>query len=355
MLIFVGLALKVYLVAAGGGIDATVLRLSGYARESTGVGAAGGALLGIRTLSGVGDIGATWLLVESMRRRRYVKASAIIFWLLIVASFALSGKRLAVTVPLLASIAAYSQFRRAITVRAAPIALSLAFLGGMGSLLFRILGPARIAGYNTDLASVSYAHGSIFRFYAYSLEFSTVEMTTVAIRAGDFIRQSFGGFTNALVTTNLYPFLYGIPRAVFPWKPNGFYDVSYGINGVLTGQLYSNTDVGFATTVVGTSYIFANAVGVTVALAATGLAVRRVDRSLNLQNWSTARIIGYAVLLNLVFHFFRQGTLGWTFIVGVVQQYGFLIGFLMLIWWSKAQERRDARSRECAAMGGGSA
>jgi len=206
----------------------------------------------------------------------------------------------------------------------------------MISLLFRIFVPASVAGYTIDIRDVSYAKGSLFNFYAYSLEFSTVDMTAVALQSGGQIRAMFDGPFNAFIVTNLYPFLYGIPRIFFPWKPEGFYDFSYAISAMLTGGDYREAEVGYASTIVGTSLILGGVAGVLIVLFALGVLVERVDRANQFANWTTRRIFGYSFVLSLVFHFFRQGTLGWAFVVGVVQQYGFVIGVLLLLIFTRS-------------------
>jgi hypothetical protein len=344
VMIAVGLVFKALAVQGSGGLNSSILRLSGYARESFDLVDLQGGVLGLRALGSVADVAATWLLIEAIRTRRWTRVSLLVFLAIIGSSYVTAGKRLTLIVPIAAVILAIAHFRRKITVKTAPIALLAVFGAGMASLLFRILAPARIGGYHIDLASTDYAHGSLLRFYAYSLEFSTLEMSSVAISAGRSIRESFGGAGQAFITSNLSPFLYGVPRAVFPWKPTGFYDLSYGVSGVVNGQNYSSMRVGYATTLVGTSEILAGPVGVILAFFAFGIATRIIDRRLGRKVWSSTQVVAYAVILNMVFHFFRQGTLGWTFIVAVVQQYGFLIGlFVLIIIERNAREREHAR------------
>jgi hypothetical protein len=344
VIIAVGLGFKALAIKGSGGIDSSILRLSGYARESLDLVDVQGWVLGMRALGGFADLGATWLLVEAIRTRRGTCSSLLIFCAVIGSSYVVSGKRLTLIVPIAAVVLAISYFRRKITVKSAPLALFAVFVAGMGSLLFRILAPARIGGYNIDLATTHYAHGSLLRFYAYSLEFSTLEMSSVAISAGRSIRDSFGGAEQAFITSNLSPFLYGVPRAVFPWKPTGFYDLSYGVSGVLSGQSYSSTHVGYASTLVGTSQILAGPAGVILAFFAFGVVTRLIDRRLRQEAWTATGVIAYAAILNIVFHFFRQGTLGWTFIVAVVLQYGFLLGLLVLILIERNARERDSRT-----------
>jgi hypothetical protein len=343
VLIAIGVSFKALAIKGSGGIDSSILRLSGYARENLDLINLEGWVLGMRALGGLADLGATWLLVEAIRTRRGTRTSFLIFCAVVGSSYAISGKRLTLIVPIVAVVLAISYFRRKITVKSVPLALLAVFGAGMCSLLFRILAPARIGGYHLDLANADYAHGSLIRFYAYSLEFSTLEMSSVAISAGSSIRDSFGGAEQAFITSNLSPFLYGVPRAVFPWKPTGFYDLSYGVSGVLSGQSYSSAHVGYATTLVGTSQILAGAAGVILAFFAFGIVTRLIDRRLRQEPSTATGVIAYAAILNIVFHFFRQGTLGWTFIVAVVQQYGFLLGLLVLILIERNARERDSR------------
>ncbi len=57
---------------------------------------------------------------------------------------------------------------------------------------------------------------------------------------------------------------------------------------------------------------------VIVAMFAFGFITGRVDSSLSRSNWTYLSVVIYAITLVTVFHLFRQGTLGWTFIVAIV-------------------------------------
>jgi hypothetical protein len=50
-------------------------------------------------------------------------------------------------------------------------------------------------------------------------------------------------------------------------------------------------------------------------------------------------------VLMCVFHFFRMGTLAWTFLIGVLQQDGFLLGALALTIAASVPARSIARIR----------
>lgn len=327
-LIIVGMALKFYLIGSLGGPAQTVALSSAGARDRLGLDGPGTALIGIRTLSGIADAGAAWLLIDALRLRRRVLAQMLLFSLVIATSYVTIGKRLTLILPIFCIIIAWHYYRTPILAKTAPLALLVVSAAGMASLLFRVFLPANTAQIAINLDSIPYAHGSIFLFYLYSLEFASVEMIAVSITSANEINGLFGGQLNAYVTTNIVPFSFGIPRAVFPGKPSGYFDLSQGVSSVVLGNNLADTQVGYAPTIIGTSYISGGILGVFVALFLVGRLARYIDDRTAVPSRCTASVVYRAIALVLVFQVFRQGTLGWTFIVAIVQQYGFIVGIL---------------------------
>jgi hypothetical protein len=208
----------------------------------------------------------------------------------------------------------------------------LALVIGIGfvTLMARVFLPASVHGYSVNLHNVPYARGSVFQFYLYSLEFASAEMISVAMLSRESIIDMFGGTWDATFVTNIQPFLYSVPRALWPGKPSELYDLSYGISAALGATPFEDPTVGYASTVIGTSYLIGGVVGVMCAMFAFGLLAAWIDRRLARQRWTDLSVILYAIGLVVVFHLFRQGTLGWTFIVSIVQQYGAIAALLIL-------------------------
>ncbi|UYK39489.1 O-antigen polysaccharide polymerase Wzy [Microbacterium terricola] len=327
LMVLVGVAMKVALVLGGGGVENALIRLSSFASVAANVEEFGADEIGLRTLSGVADGAATWGLVQGLRDRRRVFPWTIVFVAVLAMSYFTIGKRLLLILPLVCVAVAVHNYVRPITVRLLPLAFGLILVAGLSTLFARIFLPAAAAGVAIDLNQIKYADGSALAFYFYSLEFSTVEMISVAIRDATNIASLFGGSASAFITTNLVPFLYSIPRSIWPGKPAVFYDVSYGVSAALGATPFEDPTVGYASTAIGTSYIVGGVLGVIAVMFVFGMVTARVDRSLHVAEWSIARTMFYAVAVVIAFHFFRQGTLAWTFIVSIVQQYGLLLAF----------------------------
>jgi hypothetical protein len=342
-LIVLGLCMKVYVTIQLGGIGPMVAGLSTGIRNYLDLAPANAVLVGWRTLSGIADGAATWLIVEALRLRRRILSASIIFAVVIVATYLTIGKRLILLLPLLAVAIAVHKYRRPILVRAAPLAAAIVAAVGMASLFFRIFLPAAIAHIRIDLNKVPWAHGSYLYFYLRSPEFSTVEMMSVALQSRSRLIGMFGGPWQTFYTTNLEPFLYGIPRVIFPWKPHAFYDLSQAISALILGTNVGDANVGYASTFVGTSYIVGGLVLMVLASVAFGWLASALDRTQLTPSRDASSAIWYAVGLAVTFQLFRQGTLGWTFIVTIVQQYGFILAVLLIAVSRSLAMRAGAR------------
>ncbi|MEV8147982.1 O-antigen polymerase [Arthrobacter sp. NPDC080073] len=328
VLVLIGLGLKIYFVLSSGGLNETVQRLSGSIRTNSGLDQLDANAVGLRTVSGVADGAAVWLVLLALKSKRHRTLAFAALLFVLALSYTTMGKRLGLLWPLLAVVIGIHLFVKKVGIRALPIGV-IAFLAlTMGTLFFRIFLPAASAGVGIDLNTVSYSGGSILAFYFYSLEFSTVEMMTVAIYGRQEINDLFGGPVQAFWETSIVPFTYVIPRTIWPDKPENIYDLSHGISAVSTGTPLQSV-VGYASTLVGTSYITAGIAGTIVAFLALGWLTARVDRNIMRTDWSVNTVLRYSFLLVVVFHLFRQGTIGWVFIIAVVQQLGFLAGIVL--------------------------
>ena len=329
MMLAVGLALKLQLILAGGGLEDTLIRLSSFASSTTGVEELSAGAIGLRTLSGVADGAATWGLVQALKEKRARVRWGVIFTAVLVISYFTIGKRLLLVLPLVCIALAIHVYVRPLTTRLIPLVFTAMLGVGLLTLFARIFLPLATAGVVVNLADVEYAGGSALAFYFYSLEFSTVEMISVAMNDAASIADLFGGPADAFAATNLVPFLYSVPRSIWPNKPEIIYDISYGISATLGATQFQDPTVGYASTIIGTAFVIGGVLGVIGAMAAFGFLSARADTLLRSPTWPVGRIFAYGLLLVLAFHFFRQGTLGWTFIVSIVQQYGFLLSVVI--------------------------
>jgi len=323
-----GLALKFYVVYAAGGLDQTVQRLSGSVRGNSGLEQLDADAVGLRNLSGIADGAAVWLMLTAMKSKRHRLSASVILIFVMALTYTTMGKRLGLLWPLLAVAVGAHVYVKRMDIRVLPLGLA-AFLGlTMGALFFRIFLPAASAGVGIDLNQIAYASGSLLSFYFYSLEFSTVEMMTVAIFGRQDINDLFGGAGAAFWETSIVPFSYIIPRAFWPDKPEALFDLSHAINAITTGTQLQST-IGFASTLIGTSYITAGIVGTIVVFVGLGIVTARIDVHLIARGWSVGSVLRYSFFLVVIFHVFRQGTIGWVFIIAVVQQLGFIGGIVI--------------------------
>lgn len=334
-LLVCGLLLKLVLIVSTGGIEHSITRFSGYAREFSGVETLDAGEILLRTISGIADGAATWGVLRALRDRHRERTWFLILLLTLALSYVTIGKRLVLLLPLVCVVIGVHVYRRQLTTRLLPVVLAVSVAIGFVTLNARVFLPASIVGYNINLDNVAYAQGSALQFYLYSLEFSSVEMISVAMLSRQDIVNMFDGPWNAFITTNLEPFLYSVPRLMWPGKPDAFYDLSYGVSAALGATPFEDPTVGYASTIIGTSYLLGGVIGVIVTMLLLGVLTGQVDRELMRMGWPVSTLIVYALILVIVFHLFRQGTLGWTFIVSITQSYGAIGALLLLSYVSR--------------------
>jgi hypothetical protein len=330
LFVLLGLAFRLSSVLVSGGWRQVVLSFSGAQRKANHIDLIDPSVIILRSFSGLADIGALWLALEAYRNRRLRLPATILFALVLLSDFGTSGKRLTILLPVIAFVVGIHAYARRITIKATPLWFLLGLGAGMLSLLFRGLAPASLAGSSVDLMSVPYAQGSVWRFYFYSLEFSSLEMITVANKGAGDIAAMFGGRFQEFIQTSVTPFVYLIPRYVWPGKPTQILDQSYGISALLLGGTAQEAKVGFACTLIGTAILIVGVPGLLLIFAALGRAMAALDLRHSAKTFDNRRILLYAGALTFVFHFFRQGTLAWAFMLTVVTQLGFVVGALFL-------------------------
>ena len=198
-------------------------------------------------------------------------------------------------------------------------------------MFFRIFLPASLGNIAIDLRAVHWAQGSTLSFYFRSLEFSGFELLTLSISAPERILQVLGGYWATLYKANLEPFLYIVPRVLWSGKPTQFLDISHGVAIVVFGGGIGRNVFGIAPLLVGTSWIMGGILGLSGAFSGLGWLSAKFDLFIRRrQSPNTIEILIYANMLVLVFEIFRQGTLGWIFLLALNTQFGFSIAFLCL-------------------------
>lgn len=328
----IGLLIRFRYIGTAGGLESTIIGLSGYFRDANGLHSGEAEQLALRNLAGIADAAATFLLVCALTRGRSRILYSALFLLVITSGFATSGKRLVIILPLTLVALAVDRYVYPLRLSLAPLALLGGLVMGMASLFFRIFLPAALSNIGVDLSKVSYAEGSPLLFYLNSLEFSTLEMIDVSIQARQEIADMFGGRWQTFIQTWLTPATYAVPRTLWPDKPNDYYDVSYAVSSLVEGGRHETATVGYATTILGSSYVVAGIAGVVVSLILLGVLVRKFDNFWLTSGWSMGRAFSYSLMITFAFQLFRQGSVGWALVVSVVNQVGFIVGLLLILW-----------------------
>lgn len=345
----VGLGMKLEVLRNIGGVDSALLRLSGGIKASLGLGRLDAFTIMLLYLSTMADAAACWLSLEAMRKHRGTLAFltlATLATIVVLFTFALTGKRLFLLVPGFSIVIGYSVYIRRIRISTLPVFFVVIFALGMGSLFSRVFVPANLSYVNIDLQSVHWAQGSLLRFYLYSLEFSYFEMLTLIVFDSHGILDFLGGYWTALYRANLEPFLYVVPRAVWPGKPALFMDVSHGITLALEGGGMTNETGGINSTLIGTSWAFGGIVGVVIGMLLLSWVAARSDNFLRLgHKVSSFDIIVFANMVVIVFHLFRQGTIGWVFLIFVTSQFSFIFATAVIHYGGRLTGVRSRLTR----------
>lgn len=345
LFIVVGVGIKIFLILSVGGLSNAVVLLSGFGRSEVGVdpqSPLSSSQIMLRVVSGMADGAAAWGLLTAFRQRRGVKTWTIILMLVLGLTFLTIGKRLILLFPLFLVVLGLHFYRRALTIKLLPALVLGAVIFGLLTISIRGLLPALLLGREVDFNASNYAQGSFLLYYLYSLEFAMIEMITVVMVGRDNIMNMFGGAWDAFWATNIEPLFYTVPRALWPGKPTMFYDVSYGVSAELGYGSIDDPSVGYAPTLIGTAFFFAGVIGVGVALFLLGLLAARVDRRLTQRDWTGRDIVIYALALVIVFHLFRQGSIGYALVISFSQQYG-AIGAALLLSYVEQSHRRVRR------------
>ncbi|WP_298885732.1 hypothetical protein [uncultured Bradyrhizobium sp.] len=348
-MIVIGILLKLYAILQTGGLDESVIRLSGGLRENLNIGQEDVTLTWVRNFSGIAEVAASWMLVIAIRRRR-----GLVLWgALFIVTVALVylgnfGKRTYLLEPLFAVVLAFHFYVRRLQLSSMPYVLVGVIVFGMGSQLLRAVLPAYMNNIDISYIDASWSHGSWLGFYFYSLEFAFFEAMTVTIYESDQIIEMFGSTANAFYITNIEPMLYLIPRYFWPDKPTAFIDMGHATTTLMFGGSPSTVEWGTAASYIGNSWALGGPIG--TALYSFMLAFIAAYSDVFMMRATgenkDAKILVYSVLLFAAFILWRQGGLGWSFMSLVPNQIGYILGFGSLLYLTIGRSRR---SREPAA------
>lgn len=311
-----GIALKFFALAQIGIGPELFSRLSGEARRIANVRGSESNVTGYIILaSTVADAACGYLLIQRLKDGKSALLPTVMIIGLSLFTYILTGKRSAIIPQLIMPIVGYSALRRTIEARWLPLFLSVIFAFGMGSLLFRIYAPAHANGVNIDLRNIDYARGSLLDFYLFSPEFSGFDMIVRSYAQADTITDLLGGKWMAFYRANLEPFLFPVPRALWPEKPDYFYDLAHGYFVATFGGGISGASAGLAATLIGYSIVLGGPMLAAATMALLGVFSAWGDRYVGSKyEKSEKTIIWHALTILLAFQIFRQGSLGWVFL-----------------------------------------
>ncbi|PHR21886.1 MAG: hypothetical protein COA41_01925 [Sphingopyxis sp.] len=324
-----GIALKLVALTLGGGFETSVTRLSGGLSRTLGVQAASQTEFYVRTLSGIADAGAVWLVAYSIMHRKLNLIYISLFLVTVGLAFLGTGKRSYLILPIIVFAVSYHKFVAPISIKKLPIASIIVLGFGFVSLMARIYLPLIFNNLEIDLNRVSWAQGSVIRFYFLSLEFATFEAFALSIFYDNQIVALLGDTATAFYRTNLEPLLFFVPRAIWLGKPDTFVDMSHAVRAIMVGGPVEEGP-GIASTLLGTSWALGNIVGLSAAMLSTGFVAAFFDKNARFLQMSLFQVIQYSFIIVLMFQFFRQGTFGWTILTVLIQQAGLLLGFFVI-------------------------
>ncbi len=213
------------------------------------------------------------------------------------------------------------------------------FLAGMlliaGLLMVRIvlpllaqnLAPGDYIGKNTP---------EILAFYIDSGELATFDLIAASVvKRGELLKQ-VGGPILGFLKYSFSTLIVFIPRAIWPGKPS-YEDLSHVYYRVLIG---SDTGIGFAPTIWGSSFLFFHIAGLLIGMYVLGWLFKSVYALFRLQNGRYIDVFLYSIFYWLAFHFIRFGTTGFVLLL-FIQSMAVGVLAMFLVW----RKRRRAGFR----------
>ncbi len=315
LFIAVGLLLKVLYVYRYGGLHLLLVTRSPGITGNLGLSInVDQTTVYVGFFSFVADAAACWLFLNSMRLRKFLILHGVLLTITIGMSFIITPKRDYLIASALAIIVGFGIYVRPLRLSQAPVFLISAVMLSMATLAGRIFLPAYLAGINV----VNFARWDLVRTFAVKLLSADVgffDSTVLAIYGREQVIDRIGGWWAALYRPNIETFYYMIPRVIWPSKPAIFMDISIAFRSIMEGTPLNRTLGGNGVGFVGTSWIYGRLLGLICGMALLGWAASIVDRFLPKMHYaSPGRILVFAVSLMVLFHFYRQGSLGWTFL-----------------------------------------
>lgn len=349
VLVLIGLVMKGVFILRSGGLHTILVMRSGYIAQNLGLSERSDNLtLYLGFFSIMADAAACWLLLEAMRVRKDLFRYAILCIIVLAMTFLITPKRLILIVPLLALITGFGVYIRPLRINQAPIFLLGAVTFSMATIAGRVFLPAFAAG----VTVLNWTQLDVVRKFAIkmlSADIAYFDATVVAIYGREAVLAKFGGWWGAFYRPNIEPFLYVVPRAIWPWKPESLADMSTALRAIEYGVLLGKAEGGFGIGLIGTAWIYGEFLGLVFCMALLGWAAVFVDRFLvNTHRASAGRILIFAVSATVLFHVYRQGTLGWVFLNFFQTALVFYLTTIALICF--ANQKGQTRSSRMPAL-----
>ncbi len=305
----IGLPFRLHHLAAFGGPSRDVLLFlsPNYVAES------GVEVGGVSTFfEGFFDWGALLLFLRGIMTYKHRALSFVVLGIAAVFAYLLSGKRSAILPFFVFPLTWIHYTRRRVTIKRGLVYLVAAFALVTLLLFVRTVGPI-LAVKRFALSDVPASIAlQPARFYINSPELAVFDMTMLAVQDRSSLLHEIGGRFWGGLQYNFAPAAYIIPRFLWPGKPafrdlgQVFFQHAVDISG--------RQDVGFTIGIVSGLYIFGGVIGVLVGMVVIGALLRLTHEWLKPWNRDLQRVVLYGIVLWMIFHFLRFGTIGYTLI-----------------------------------------
>jgi len=193
-------------------------------------------------------------------------------------------------------------------------------------LMVRIIVPLVVQDIDVG-NSIGGSIGEITEFYMDSPELATFDMVVASFLQRESLLTEMGGALRAFYKYNVETiFLSFVPPGIWVEKPT-YEDPGHIFFQILTG---SNSNVGFAVTVWGTSFLFLHVLGIVLGMFILGWVFKGIYQLLRPWEGRPFDVFYYAIFYLMAFQFLRFGSLGFTFIYFVTSMLTGIIAALFL-------------------------